>query len=198
MPGFDTLDFDNIEVFNLLMNGIIAIQPFVNFRGVVYVDQIKDQRITPAASKLLTWLQLFCGSQFLKNITIVTTMWDELNEDGIKDKLRRFDNWRSEDMLGKFLSHQSKVYHHGLVENENGYRTLNVDRQKEERAHRAREMISRCYKSAPDLRLRIFDEMDRGVLPVETSASKWLISGIITSDDEPNNGACPQTADGGL
>jgi hypothetical protein len=73
MPGFNTRDFDDWDIFQRLMTGLSVVQAYVQFRGVLFVDQMDDNRVTSSKQKLITWLYHFCGPEYMPNVTVVTT-----------------------------------------------------------------------------------------------------------------------------
>lgn len=44
--------------------------------------------------KILIWLTLFCGLEYMPNVTIVTTGWNGLDADGIDEKFALWDKWK--------------------------------------------------------------------------------------------------------
>jgi hypothetical protein len=63
MPGFDVEDTSDFEIFRLLMLCISTIRLFVKFTGILYVDGLKNNRMTLGSSKVLDWLYEFCGEE---------------------------------------------------------------------------------------------------------------------------------------
>lgn len=181
MPGFNTRDFDDWDIFQRLMAGMSVVQPYVQFRGILYVDTMDQDRVTPAAEKILTWLFYFCGTDFIPNVTIVTTKWDGLDEDGIETKLTRFNKWKENALLRRFFHHGAGSYHHGLVGEEGNYRTLHIDRKADKRRSLAREMIAACYQGATGLRLQIHIDIANGATLETTQAGRWLKYGHAES-----------------
>lgn len=77
------------------MTAMSVIQISVEFRGVSYVNSFPGRRTTPAAEKILTSLSLFCGSDYMPNLTIVPMTWDGLDKYGIEDKLSLIEQWKN-------------------------------------------------------------------------------------------------------
>ncbi|KAH1552461.1 hypothetical protein LV164_007917 [Aspergillus fumigatus] len=69
MPGFNTRDFDDWDIFHRLMTAMFVVERYVQFRGVLYVDSMEENRVTPATEKILTGLWLFCGQDYMPNVT---------------------------------------------------------------------------------------------------------------------------------
>ena len=123
MPGFNTRDFDDWDIFYRLVTAMSVISP---------------------AEKILTWLSLFCGTDYMPNVTIVITKWDTLNEDGVNDQLDRVNRWKHEPLLQPFHGngHGAKLYYHGLSQADNENRTLHIHGSAEIRSTLARHYIA--------------------------------------------------------
>jgi hypothetical protein len=193
MPGFDAEDLDDWQSFRKLMTAMATINPFVTFRGVLFVDRLGEDRVKTSTYKILTWLKHFCGDKYMPNTTIITTFWDTLNNDGIKEKLARYDSWSAGELLQPLLHHGAKTYHHGLI-NGDELKTFHHGREQVDRAQRAREMIHRYYSEPTDLFLQIYTEISQGCSLEETTAGNWLKYGSaarstrpILEDDEGNS-----------
>lgn len=184
MPGFNTRDFDDEDIFFRLMAAMSVVQPYVQFRGVIYVDSMNETRVTPSAVKILTWLSLFCGQQYMPNVLIVTTYWDKLGEDGIKDKLSLIEKWKNEELLQGLCKHGVGFYHHGLVKEKGEYKTLHIERKAEERRSLARNVIMTRFAKSTDLRLQIYIEIAKGATVDETSAGRWLLHGHAADNSQ--------------
>lgn len=177
VPGFNTRDFHDWDVFQRLMTGMSVVQPYVQFRGVLYVDSMENNRGTPAAEKILKWLFYFCGKDFMPNVTVITTRWDGLNADGIEDKISLFKQWKEDRLFKALFGNGAKVYHHGLIKEGSGFSTLHIERQSERRRSLAQNMIMSCYCGATSLQLQIYVEIANGCPLERTSAGRWLRDG---------------------
>lgn len=186
MPGFNTVDFSEWDVFYRLMTAMSIVHSYAEFRGVLYVDDIKENRVTPAAHQMLTWLSLFCGQDYMPNVTIVTTRWDGLDQDGIKDKLSRFEKWQEQELFKRFHNNGNgaNIYHHGLIKESGQYRTLHIKRDSEKRASLARDEIATLYQNPTNLKLQIYIEIANGAAIDETQAGRWLKYGHM-NDSNP-------------
>ncbi|KAL2811476.1 hypothetical protein BJX63DRAFT_433323 [Aspergillus granulosus] len=177
VPGFNTRDFDDWDVFERLMTGMSIVQPYVQFRGVLYVDSMENNRGTPAAEKILNWLYYFCGKDYMSNVTVITTRWDGLDADGIEDKLSRFKQWEADRLFRALFDNGAKVYHHGLLKEGNSFKTLHIERQFERRRSLALTMIMSCYHGPTSPQLQIHAEIANGASLERTSAGRWLREG---------------------
>ncbi|KAL4988846.1 hypothetical protein BDW68DRAFT_186906 [Aspergillus falconensis] len=190
VPGFNTRDFDDWDVFERLMTGMSIVQPYVQFRGVLYVDSMENNRGTPAAEKILNWLFYFCGKDYMSNVTVITTRWDGLDADGIEDKLSRFKQWEADNLFRALFDNGAKVYHHGLLKEGNDFKTLHIERQSERRRSLAQAMIVSCYCGPTSLQLQIHVEIASGAPLEGTSAGRWLRDGHIGNTHFPTDASC--------
>ncbi|KAJ5220499.1 hypothetical protein N7468_009703 [Penicillium chermesinum] len=180
MPGFNTVDFDNWDVFFRLMAAMSVVQSYVEFRGVLFVDSFSRPRVSPSAKILLTWLSLFCGLEYMPNVAIVTTRWDGLDADGVAEKLKNVEDWKK-SWLAEMTSKGAAIYHHGLIDKEPGYQTLHINRDASERQTRARRFIGTHYRGSTDLKLQIYIEIANGATLETTRAGRWLKYGNTSS-----------------
>ncbi|RHZ67324.1 uncharacterized protein CDV56_106958 [Aspergillus thermomutatus] len=196
MPGFNTRDFDDWDVFHRLMTAMSVVERYVEFRGVLYVDSMEENRVTPATEKILTWLWLFCGQDYMPNVTIVTTRWDGLDVDGIQSKMSRVERWQAEGLLQRFFSHGASIYHHGLVMEGGNYKTLHIERRAEERRLLARDEITARYHDPTTLKLQIYTEIANGATIDTTLAGKLLKYGRAADDTQGHGEASTDSSTG--
>jgi hypothetical protein len=179
MPGFDAADLDDWHVFTLLTTAMGTIERYVKFRGLVYVDAFDNVRATKAAEKILTWVNHFCGPEYMVNVTIVTTKWDVQADDAIDEKLERYANWSEGALLRPLLSKGAKEFHHGLVGANNHWRKLSLRNHLDKRAFYAREMIHNRYSTSSNITLQFYQEIDDGHAVEMTSAGRYLKAGFM-------------------
>ncbi|KAL2830415.1 hypothetical protein BJY01DRAFT_240383 [Aspergillus pseudoustus] len=198
MPGFNTRDFNDWDIFVRLMTGLSAVREYVQFRGVIYVDSMVENRVTDAASKILNWLAHFCGESYMPNVTIVTTNWSGLNPRGAEEKLARVEMWKELDLLRPFFDNGAHIYHHGLDTRHGEYKTLDKDDYAVRRGMLAAEMIAERYGGPSSLTLKIYTEIANGAALDTTSAGRWLRYGTSTppSQGSADAGASPTGNDG--
>ncbi|EAW20826.1 uncharacterized protein NFIA_113570 [Aspergillus fischeri NRRL 181] len=152
-----------------LMTAMSVVERYVKFRGVLYVDSMEENRVTPATEKILTWLWLFCGQDYMPNVTVVTTRWDGLDADGIETKMARVEKWRAEGLLQRFFEHGASIYHHGLVMEGGNYKTLHIERQAERRRVLARDAITALYQHPPASSFRFIPKSRMGLPSTQLS-----------------------------
>ncbi|KAI9045992.1 uncharacterized protein KD926_005937 [Aspergillus affinis] len=172
MPGFNTDDLNDWDTFFRLMTAMAVIKRYVVFRGVLYVDPMDDPRSSPATRKILTWLSRFCGTDYMRNVTIVTTKWDLLNADGIEQRLELVKYWKAHPLYNDFVNNGSVVYHHGLVQENKKNTTLSEKTQDADRRLRAENMIAEQYRGPTTLKLQVDLEIENGASIHSTEAGR--------------------------
>jgi energy-coupling factor transporter ATP-binding protein EcfA2 len=91
-PGFDDTERSHGEVLSKITE-FLAVQHALGIplRGILYLHKITDNKMTGSA---LTYLRLFrslCGDDALKNVILVTTMWNKMRDEDTGEALRRED-----------------------------------------------------------------------------------------------------------
>ncbi|CEL09231.1 hypothetical protein ASPCAL12370 [Aspergillus calidoustus] len=195
MPGFNTRDFDDWDIFVRLMTGLSVVRQYVQFRGVFYVDAMLDNRVSDSATKVLNWLANFCGESYMPNVTIVTTHWSGLDPDGVQEKLALVDRWTESDLFRPFLSNGAQIYHHGLDMRHGKYTALHKDNSAVRRGMLAAEMIAARYHDPTTLQLKIYTEIANGASLDTTSAGRWLRHGTAsgTAQGFPETRSAPSS-----
>ncbi|PSN74073.1 hypothetical protein BS50DRAFT_566969 [Corynespora cassiicola Philippines] len=179
MPGFSASDRDDFDTFRMLVTAMATVQCYVRFRGVIYVDSLKEDRLQNYRALNFGWLSCFCGENYMPNVTIVSTCWDGLDEEGIAEKLKRFENFRAEALGGRFFRHGAKEFQHGRVVEDGKSKTLSMKKKGNERAYHAQRMIHEHYGEDSDLKLKIYVEIEDGCPLEYTTAGRWLREGGV-------------------
>lgn len=187
MPGFDAVDLDDWHIFTMLVTAMATIERYVKFRGLIYVDAFDNVRATNSAHKILTWVKLFCGNEYMPNVTIVTTKWDKQDDDEIEEKLESFACWSKGDLLQPLLSHGAKVFHHGLIRDNNNWQKLKLKKKPTERALYAKRMIHEHYGDPSNIPLQVYREIADGHTIDTTTAGSWLRAGSAFSQNTNPN-----------
>ena len=58
----------------------------IHLSGLLFFHRISDNRMSGSAVKYHKMFQNLCGNEALKNVILVTTMWDEVEEEEGKDR----------------------------------------------------------------------------------------------------------------
>jgi hypothetical protein len=141
----------------------------------------------------IRWVKCFCGPEFYRHVTIVSTKWDSLEEESFKEYWDKFSGVVKDPAVADILNpvasgtqryHGGSVYHHGVVMDEANpgvpLRRLSKRTCADQRAVYARAMIRDRYSSKPNAELQILREMAAGVAWYETEAAKVLRNSHLT------------------
>lgn len=78
--------------------------------GIIYLHRISDFRMGGTSRKNLNVFREICGEEALKNVTVATTMWNEVDMDvGIS---RELELMSEEDFFRSVLEHGTKMRRH--------------------------------------------------------------------------------------
>lgn len=113
--GFGAADIDSEDNLRNIEACITALSPFSILVGVIFVYG-RPERLHDHDLKTIRWLECFCGPDFYSNITVVTSRWDEVDEDTFKEL---WENVPSLEQMTHAILHPHErpggyLYHHGL------------------------------------------------------------------------------------
>jgi len=89
-PGFDDSSRSDAEVFAEITE-YLAAQYMLNIplKGIIYLHQIHETKMRGSSTRYLEMFQEICGDEALKNVVLVTTRWDAIPPDQLRDALGR-------------------------------------------------------------------------------------------------------------
>ncbi|KAI1490220.1 P-loop containing nucleoside triphosphate hydrolase protein [Biscogniauxia mediterranea] len=80
-PGFSDTTLSDSEVLQLIADYLAtAYKSEIKLSGIIYLHPISDTRVTHHATKNLQMFQKLTGDTNLKNVLLVTSMWDKVTE----------------------------------------------------------------------------------------------------------------------
>ncbi|KAF9463781.1 P-loop containing nucleoside triphosphate hydrolase protein, partial [Collybia nuda] len=80
-PGFDDTDRSEVEILKLIAKFLgYQYKIGTKIHGILYLYRISDNRMTGASRRSFRLFRKLCGDTSLKNVTIVTTMWNKVTE----------------------------------------------------------------------------------------------------------------------
>ncbi|KAI1631490.1 P-loop containing nucleoside triphosphate hydrolase protein [Biscogniauxia mediterranea] len=80
-PGFSDTTLSDSEVLQLIADYLAtAYKSEIKLSGIIYLHPISDTRVTHHATKNLQMFQKLTGDTNLKNVLLVTSMWDKVAE----------------------------------------------------------------------------------------------------------------------
>jgi len=88
-PGFNDEVCSDIEVFEEILESLLALTPYCDLAGILYVHDITQNRFNKSAKLNLDMLEALSGEEFFKEVTILTTMWGNTNPPTFKAAEKR-------------------------------------------------------------------------------------------------------------
>ncbi|KAL4064015.1 hypothetical protein J3A83DRAFT_667588 [Scleroderma citrinum] len=86
-PGFDDSrpGMNDVQVLKMIATFLINEYKGPRITGLIYVHRISDTRVGGSSQRNLRMFRKLCGDETMKNVVIVTTMWDRVTpEEGEK------------------------------------------------------------------------------------------------------------------
>ncbi|KAI0502736.1 P-loop containing nucleoside triphosphate hydrolase protein [Xylaria bambusicola] len=191
-PGFGAADMDDMDCFCDIIACLEVLGPFVTVAGLIFVTGGNQERLTQQELKTIHWIKCFCGPQFYRYITIMTSKWDKISEDDFEEGWNSmlsmlemnpsFAEILNPPVTSRHTSNHDfeggRVYHHGIVVNKDHpsvpLNRLSLRHHGKERADIAVTMIRNHYKTAPGVKLQIIHEMGNNISWYNTEAAKVL------------------------
>lgn len=170
--------------------------PFTTLVGVIFVYGCPE-RLFENDRQTIQWLQCFCGPQFYRNITVVTTKWDMFSEDGFVEHWAKIGEL--EGVLSSILDPGGRpdggrldggiLYHHGLQDGQGptdasiAYsRLLSRVTKAEERAQSLRAHFEKHYCNTSPTQIQFLKELQEGKKRMETEAGKALTYSVFQNE----------------
>lgn len=184
--GFGAADLKDMENFFDIMGCLDALGPFVTFAGVIFVYGGTENRLKHHDLATIRWVKCFCGPEFYRYVTIVTSQWDRYVQRDFKKKWDAFAGLvqdSSSEMAGILNPatsaqsrryHGAAVYHHGIEVDpaKPAIRVLDMNECADERVKLARAMVKDRYGTIPNIKPQVIREMDQGTMWYDTEAAK--------------------------
>lgn len=111
-PGFDDSreGITDIDVLSMIATFLVQEEKCSMLAGLIYMHRISDTRMGGTARQNLRMFHKICGQDSLKNVVIVTTMWDKVSPE---DGKRREEELRSSETLFKpLIDEGAAMYRH--------------------------------------------------------------------------------------
>jgi hypothetical protein len=110
-PGFDDTTRSDTDVLKEVAGWLTdSYSNKVKLNGILYMHRITDPRMQGSAMMNLIMFKKLCGHDALKNVTLVTTMWEKVDPD---DGTRREDQLRTTpEYWGSMLTQGSRMDRH--------------------------------------------------------------------------------------
>ncbi|KAH8689726.1 P-loop containing nucleoside triphosphate hydrolase protein [Phaeosphaeriaceae sp. PMI808] len=188
-PGFGAADLDDYDVLDNIVSCLLTFGSFVRVAGVLFLHSSTKDRMEASELQTIRWLQCFCGPEFYRNITIITTKWDKHHPDDITDARERLVELETHylapllcpapDFGGAYL------YNHGIPDggkSDKDWETqLRRNKNRDERSAEIKKLIRDRYRQGSEIELQITKELKRKTVK-HTEAAKALRGGTKQTD----------------
>lgn len=175
-PGFDDTNRDDANVLKQIAVWLSdSLKNDVKLSGIMYMHRITDTRMAGSAKRNLLMFKKLCGNEALKNVILVTTMWEKVTvAEGAAREKELID---TDDFWGFMVKNKSRVERH--------YNNRDS----------ARALVTKFLKEKK-VELTIQDEMVRKERHLDqTDAGKTLDSELAKERDKWKEEAARQKAD---
>ncbi|KAF8132017.1 hypothetical protein EV363DRAFT_1164405 [Boletus edulis] len=103
-PGFDDTERSDAEILRSIADWLkVTYQNQIKLSGLLYLHRISDVRMAGTPLRNLSVFKDLCGDNKMKNIVLVTTMWDEFEDKSIgfeREEELFSDFWKDMILLG--------------------------------------------------------------------------------------------------
>jgi energy-coupling factor transporter ATP-binding protein EcfA2 len=81
-PGFDDTNISDLDILHVIADWLkLTYEKEIRLSGLLFFHRISDNRMAGSPLKHLKTFHNLCGVEALKNVVLVTTMWDQVDED---------------------------------------------------------------------------------------------------------------------
>lgn len=179
-PGFNDQERTDMDVFQEILDWFHTMTPYCDLDGILYVHDITPKRFSKSAKLNLDMLEALCGEKFFKKVTILTTMWGNMNAPAVRAAEKRQVQFE-QGPWKKLIDGGARVFRHldGVAEPEdsvNGKEKEELEKQRE-KARLELEGIIAYYKTSERVTPRIQKELRRKVEILSTAAGDVLRKG---------------------
>jgi len=110
-PGFDDTSRKDSDVLKEIAGWLTdSYQNRILLKGILYLHRISDTRMTGSAKKNLFMFKKLCGNEALKNVILLTTMWEKV--DPTEGERRQAILENTEGFWGFMIQRGSKAFRH--------------------------------------------------------------------------------------
>jgi len=191
-PGFNDKVRTDMEVFEEILKWFHTMTPYCDLAGILYVHDITSKRFNNSADLNLAMLEALCGEKFFKNVTILTTMWSDMNPSGVKAAEKRQKEFE-QDAWKALIAGGAQVVplRHGVAEPEDPINEEEKGELEKKRklAREELEEVMAYYKTSERVTPRIQKELRAKVDIWSTEAGAVLrrSSGLSPAPDQMDN-----------
>jgi hypothetical protein len=179
---------DNMANFDDIISCLEVLGPFVTIAGLLFVYGPPTTRLRNEDLKTIQWVQCFCGPEFFRNVTIVTSQWDTWSKVAFNQAWVRLADLLNHEEVAQILDplaryHGGSVYHHGFPGGEGSIDAfplvLSYEEKELQRGDELRNLIRRRYADSKPAKLQVAREVESGIPILETEAAKVLKADMV-------------------
>ncbi|KAH8197457.1 hypothetical protein TruAng_008388 [Truncatella angustata] len=201
--GFGDPKCDDLDTFRNIFSCLIALGSFVQVVGVLFVLGKPGTRLDQQDVRTLRWVQCFCGPEFFRNVTFVTSFWDSYSASYFKKAYNTMQYLLEDETFCQVLHpfdplkryHGAYIYHHGVTGGKltmESYPCLALEENISERRDELRGLIRRRYaelKFKP-VKIQFETELEKDIPFLETEATKVLQAPAVGTTVKIIGGKC--------
>ncbi|KAL4995185.1 hypothetical protein BDV10DRAFT_196910 [Aspergillus recurvatus] len=185
-PGFGVQDLNDRDVYEDITSCVCTLGQWVTIAGVMFVHDMRLQRLAVSEVKTIRWLQCFCGPRFFEDIAVVLTQWDRI----IDDDMYQARYIAEELETSAFREILSPTHVKGgriccqWVDMGEGSKWDAMSKRKcpGRRSSMAADFVRDCYERSDGVaRLRVLEELARGWGIYETEAAASLFNNFSSA-----------------
>jgi hypothetical protein len=106
-PGFDDTTRSDAEILDEIVQFLVfQHQLGIHLKGIIYLHRITDNKMQGTAQRYFEMFKRLCGEKNMKNVVLLTTMWDTLKDEGLglrRDQQLRQEFWSVMESKGSFI-----------------------------------------------------------------------------------------------
>lgn len=152
-PGFGAVDINSEENHCAILTCLATLGSFTTPAGVLFMPDTRALTTHDHDLMTIQWIAAFCGPTFLRNVTVVISMWDRITEDDFPGHWALMEELKRDylpPILDPAPGHRGgEVYDHGFPEGRSSpdayHSILSLKRHGPRRAEELRAMIHRRY-----------------------------------------------------
>lgn len=106
-PGFDDTTRSDAEILDEIVQFLcFQYQLGISLKGIIYMHRITDNKMQGTAYRYFEMFKRLCGDRNMANVVLLTTMWDQLKDEGIglrRDQQLREEFWDVMESKGSYI-----------------------------------------------------------------------------------------------
>jgi GTP-binding protein EngB required for normal cell division len=163
-PGFDDTHKSELDVLKEIATWLTdSFRKGIRINGILYLQRITDTKIPGSSVRSISMFQKLCGHDALKNVMLVTTMWEKVDVREGEDRVRELT---STDEFWGCMIHQGS----------------RVDRHTNDRTSALRLVTALLHSQG--ITLKVQDEMVNDGKPLDETGAGIELDGFLANERE--------------